>query len=778
MWFIILLKAAMLKRRIGLLELFGAAWVESKMYTRNVMSKTAKIVISLVAVGWLGIILLYAGSSSRPLYFLNELFAKPTEQGLLGYHGFPLALVFSFVFPLIFVLSISWPLLMLLDRLNRKGVFKLPVSERWLLAFGFGTIRIGYLTLFLGWPLKFLNKPLFLVIYAFFVAGGVFYFFKNKLHEQLRDCFTSVFSKASFAYKMLGLFFVLAIGLLFVYASSPPIQSDGLRYHLSAPQEYIKAGAIEYLPYNTFTNFPFLPEMQFTFLMIGLPDISAKLLHGIVFLATMFGCCCFAKRFFGDTKTNWIAPFILLTTPVAYIIAGWEFTDHFIAFYFLMMLYAAAGAIAEGQKEEINVTNQLRWLFFAGVFGGATASTKYTMLPMVAVVVGLLFIILLKQNSGRKIAKISVGRLVFHFAVCGLTISVVFCPWLIKNVVNTGNPVYPAAYNKFGNENSEWTDEHQKGFAALAKRKGFHRHYDAALKDGNYGKAKLLILASIIDSALYYAQDPRVEVFGMGDWAGYEDQFQGLLYVLLLPLAFIVLFLKRREKSFSILLLLFAVYICFWLLWFHTYQSNRFLVPLFPVLAILFAVCVQALLERWQSFGKVCLGVILFLGVSQFLWSAHYFFVRAGERPMQAALGFVSRDAYLSHLNYYPMTRVIGKHVGDEDRILIVGDHRGYHFTDVHYFGNDFFDTPVIIHYMREQEGVDGLFARLRQDGISHVFVNYPEYSRQDKPFIVIQHRFKDWQWRQFGKFLQSRRLQKLTQPREGIVLYKIVEGE
>ena len=73
---------------------------------------------------------------------------------------------------------------------------------------------------------------------------------------------------------------------------------------------------------------------------------------------------------------------------------------------------------------------------------------------------------------------------------------------------------------------------------------------------------------------------------------------------------------------------------------------------------------------------------------------------------MDAALGFVSRNSFLNHLNYYPMTRIADQHMNSEDRMLMIGDHRGYHFDSVNYLGNDFFDTPVIISYMHEQDGL------------------------------------------------------------------------
>jgi hypothetical protein len=69
-----------------------------------------------------------------------------------------------------------------------------------------------------------------------------------------------------------------------MYALTPPIQSDGLRYHLGAPQEYLKHGKIAHLPLNAFSNFPFLPEMHFLLaLAAGVPE-TAQLMHLTAFI--------------------------------------------------------------------------------------------------------------------------------------------------------------------------------------------------------------------------------------------------------------------------------------------------------------------------------------------------------------------------------------------------------------------------------------------------------------------------------------------------------------
>ena len=68
-------------------------------------------------------------------------------------------------------------------------------------------------------------------------------------------------------------------GLTLLYALTPSVQSDALRYHLAGPQEWLKAGRLVYLPYNAFTCFPANVDMLF---LLGLGiggDLLAKAFH-------------------------------------------------------------------------------------------------------------------------------------------------------------------------------------------------------------------------------------------------------------------------------------------------------------------------------------------------------------------------------------------------------------------------------------------------------------------------------------------------------------------
>ncbi len=119
-------------------------------------------------------------------------------------------------------------------------------------------------------------------------------------------------------------------------------------------------------------------------------------------------------------------------------------------------------------------------------------------------------------------------------------------PWLTKNVIDTGNPVYPLAYNVFGGRH--WD--------AVSNAKWSNGHGPKPISGG-------LLWASI------------VEVAGRSDW-------QSPLYVALAPLAF----LRRGSRSFTYILSIYAAYLFFtW--WLLTHRLDRFWLPMLPVLAVL-----------------------------------------------------------------------------------------------------------------------------------------------------------------------------------------------
>lgn len=523
---------------------------------------------------------------------------------------------------------------------------------------------------------------------------------------------------------------VLALAVGLAYTLTPAIQSDGLRYHLAAPQVYLREHRIVYLPFNAFSNFPFLIEMLFTISLAVAGDIAAKLIH--------FQCFLFCGLFVGllslellrGSRTEdeasakadeerrgvcspLLAPLVFFTTPVVLLTAAWEFIDLGTALFFVAMVFALVRwhrASGESEKK--------RWRLVAALFLGFLIGTKYTMLAMLVVVPAAL---LLELPSFAPTACWDFGYWLRSSLIVGFVAAAVASPWFIKNTVFTGNPVYPLAWGMFGG--GEWSEANARFYLAKSGEKGYPPRHDA-----NLGQTLRHVVATPWEATIHWRQDPQA------GHPGYEDHFPGPVFLLWLPLLLRVLMdIKHRtprEGPFR-LVVLFAL--AFGVLWYGTYQSNRLLIPALALLAVLvaYAIAVADRTARWIS--GLALAVLLLATLYNIEFSTEWV-VRetrprfAGEetKPSPPAywLGFQPREAYLRQaFTPFGAFQLMPNHVQPGEKALFIGEHRTA-YCPVEWRASDWFDTPVIAHYIRTTPDNDALLDRLLHEGIGWIFYN------------------------------------------------------
>lgn len=237
-------------------------------------------------------------------------------------------------------------------------------------------------------------------------------------------------------------------GLMLVGATLPPgvlwmeegQGYDVLEYHLQAPREYFDAGAIHFLPHNVYAAFPQQMETQYLLLMLLVGDahdagISAQLLHALLGIATVLALAAWARRGWSDLLVAVMAgstPWLAYLGCLAYVELG-------------MLFFAAValGVLSEHYRAEPASAARWQAVLVAGVCAGLATGCKYTAGALVAASLGLAYL-LTTSGTWRKRG--------FEFVLFGAAAAVAFSPWLIRNEILTGNPVYPFGYEWFGGE--------------------------------------------------------------------------------------------------------------------------------------------------------------------------------------------------------------------------------------------------------------------------------------------------------------------------------------
>ncbi len=175
---------------------------------------------------------------------------------------------------------------------------------------------------------------------------------------------------------------------------------------------------------------------------------------------------------------------------------------------------------------------------------------------------------------------------------------IVMAPWMIKNVIDTGDPVYPLGYRVF--HGRYWDD------AMEAKWRAAHGPHPVSWKElGN----------SIVDVA------------GRSDW-------QSPLYFALAPLAL----LRPGTRRLALGLWGYAGYLFFaW--WLFTHRLDRFWLPILPVLAVLAGLGADWVRHRaWTLFLS---GIITITLLTCFAYDAS---ALAGLNEWTGDLAFLRRD--------------------------------------------------------------------------------------------------------------------------------------
>lgn len=218
---------------------------------------------------------------------------------------------------------------------------------------------------------------------------------------------------------------------------------DVLEYHFGAPKEWFVAGRIEYLPHNIYSNFPLNAEMLYllSFVVAGSPVAGVYVAQFVNLLLAVLAVAgaWLAGREFGRLP-GVVAGVAVATCPFVTWLCGMAYVENgMLAMAMLSLACVVRAARRPGESV-------VRWAFVGGLLAGFACGFKYTAIPTVALPVLVSWMI-----AGR--SRMQVG-LAFSLGAAAA-----FSPWMIRNTVNTGNPVFPLARSVFHERAGVWSDE-------------------------------------------------------------------------------------------------------------------------------------------------------------------------------------------------------------------------------------------------------------------------------------------------------------------------------
>ena len=478
-------------------------------------------------------------------------------------------------------------------------------------------------------------------------------------------------SLGTFAFGALGL---LKLLLVLWSCLVPPHQYDSLVYHLALPQEYLRAGRL-YAPEGiVYAHFPQNGEMLFTLALQLGSDLLAQMFVWLATALTIGWLLTFGRRI--TSAAPWAA--VLVATHTAVLaMSSTTYVEP------LVMLWMTGALLAFEASEE---GRERGTLILSALFMGLALGTKYY--------AGLLAVLLVLRLAWRDRLKSAV----LFAAVAGA----VFAPWLIKNWICVGNPVFPFLYKVFPATKIGWTADLASGYFQVLTEYG---HAGGFWRD-------LLRLP-----VLLYSNPLR---FGGG-----MDVLGDLGWDLTLWLWAYGLWTALKGRGRRGLALLTALYFAGW---FSTGVVLRFLTALAPAMALVGAAAAASWREKAGASARVLGAAAAGVMIASHLLLALYIHGYFGSASVLLTLE--NRETFLSkRLEYYPCASFAGAALPSGAKLLIVGEQRGYYVPRAHLAST--VHAPNL--YMRradEAASPADLARALRADGFTHLLFVPREQAR------------------------------------------------
>jgi len=348
------------------------------------------------------------------------------------------------------------------------------------------------------------------------------------------------------------------------------------------------------------------------------------------------------------------------------------FLYEFLAAYFLVSFLGARKRSA-----------LLPSVWLACVMSGLAMATIYR-----ALIPGIL---VLGAAAWRIFGTSKQGRLV-NVAKAAAMMAAPVVPWLAKNLLLSGNPLYPFFAGRLGG----------RGLDAELLAKQMTLYFG-----GERGFAWLL------RAPWELTMSP----------AGGDINFLGPLLLALLPLLLVGKFIPGARW---LGLYCGLQYICLGLLT----STPRHYLAFLAYLCVLLA-CLLGKEQHWPRIAAVYYR--LFAGLLIILGSLSFLRVEYLSRdPLGAALGWEGRDAYLGRVminSYHPGARFVNGNIRPGERVLLLGETRTYHIEAGTIYASAFDRQPLFREVsLSANEGE--LYSRLKKQGVRYILENRLELSR------------------------------------------------
>jgi hypothetical protein len=466
--------------------------------------------------------------------------------------------------------------------------------------FGAGAVAFALLTFAAGW-LELLYAAAYVpLLVAAAVCGGVAL---ARLVHGTPPPRPSTWPRWQLA--LAGL--VVAYVVAGIAVTCAPISSaDALFYHANAPKLFEQAHQIQEIPWAWQSYQPFTVELLVLDGFLLWDSVQGAFAPLLLALATAGVVFATARNLAGRGSAI-LATAIFFAQPFALWLETSTFVESGAA---LTVALAVANLIRFAQ------VGRTELLVLAGLFTGATAGIKYIAAGAAAVLAVSALVVFRRRLTARR---------ALAFA---LPAALVALPWYVKNLIVTGDPLYPLL--------GGWPNDE----ARAAARDSFD----------NYGRGHSPLDLLLLPVRLLVDGEPFDRA-----------EFISPLFLLFAPLSLLVAGARRAAVPALVGVAAYVV------VWFVNVQDSRYLLFAMPVLAVAAAVGITGLAARSRA-GRVVAttvtaGALVAGAGASAVYASQFVSVTSGRQ---------SEDAFLDEVvSYHESVAWINAHLPPEARVAV-----------------------------------------------------------------------------------------------------------
>lgn len=479
-----------------------------------------------------------------------------------------------------------------------------------------------------------------------------------------------------------------------VLCLTPPISRDALIHHLAIPKLWIRHGGWFETPWAPFSYFPMNVDLLYLISLMFGNDVLPALIHMLFGWGTGYLVYRYLREQAGRLW-GLLGLLIFASTPMVIRLSITAYVD-------LGLVFFTTGSVLAYLRWRDGGYSDAKWLLFSAACMGLAAGTKYNAFITWAFLNGAVCY-LYARDTGKQLQALRWGGLFFLVALA------VVSPWLVKNLVLKGNPVYPLMDSLFsfihgGREPAAFLaagDVTSGGFSFIRNRMGI------------YGEEAWEIV--LLPLRIFFGGRDHI-----------PQHFDGVLnplFALAAPFAFLGIRKGHRLFFLSLIAFVFTVSVL------TADLRIRYILPILPFAAILAVMGIRNAVDWLQrrlnrapiaAAGAVMAGVALLMAANLFYLGKLF----ADIRPLPYILGEESRDAFLTRqVGSYPTVAFINHNLPEDAVIyLLYVSGRGY-YLDREYLHHVGMETGIVKAIERSSTDAATLSVFLRSLGATHLLV-------------------------------------------------------